>query len=81
MREKLERIWNVVKNLRTKGKIGVFLWLIGYPIGFAGIFLMATGYHQIGFILFLIPFFEGNLGMVLMGKEVILSIREEFFRK
>jgi hypothetical protein len=81
MKEKLRRIWKVVKNLPRIGKIGIFLWAIGYPIGTVGIILLAMGHYEIGIILFFIPWIEGNLGMVLAGKGAITSIKKEFFSK
>jgi hypothetical protein len=81
MNRRLKRIWKIFLNLPRKGKIGIVLWLIGYPISLAGTILFLNGNYFLGTILFVIPIFEGNLGMILVGKSAISSIRKEFFRK
>lgn len=81
MREKLKRVWKIIKDLPRIGKIGIFLWIIGGPIGTAGIILLAMGHIQLGAILFFIPMIEGNLGIVLAGKATIVAIKNEFFPK
>ena len=81
MNRKLKRIWKIFTDLPRKGKIGIVLWLLGYPIGSTGAILFLSGNHLLGTILLIIPVFEGNFGMALAGTSVISSIRKEFFKK
>jgi hypothetical protein len=81
VRKRLERIWRIIKKLPKTGKIGAFLWLIGYPIGFSGVILLAMGQYPLGIILIAIPVVEGNLGIILMGRGIFTLIKKEFLSR
>jgi hypothetical protein len=81
MNRRLKRIWKIFVNLPRRGKIGIALWLIGYPIGLTGMILFLGGNHFLGTVFMIVPYIEGNFGMLLAGKSVISSIRKEFFKK
>jgi len=81
MNSRLERIWKIFTDLPRTGKIGIALWLIGYPLTLAGIILFVSGHYLLGAALYFLPYFEGNLGILLAGKEIVSSVRNEFFRK
>ncbi len=72
-----KNIWGIIKNLSFKGKMGFLLWIMGYPTGFIGIVLLSTGNHFLGSFLFVLPIFEGNLGIFLIGKEIFEEIKKE----
>ncbi|MBR9678075.1 MAG: hypothetical protein GOU97_02170 [Nanoarchaeota archaeon] len=81
MKEKLKRVWKIIKELPRLGKIGFILWLTGYPVGFTGIILLGMGVVWIGTFLFFLPWITGNIGVILMGKEVFKALKKEFRRK
>jgi len=81
VKEKIKKVLGIIKNLPATGKIGFILWITGFPIGFSGIILLGMGAVLIGTFLFFLPWITGNLGMILMGKEVVKSVRKEFSRK
>lgn len=81
MKRRFKRIWKIIRSLSRTGKIGFFLWFIGFPIGFVGTVLLISGHYTLGTILFFLPWVEGNIGLFLMGKSTYSSIKNEFFGK
>ncbi len=81
MKEKIKKILGIIKGLPKLGKIGFILWLTGYPVGFTGIILLGMGVVWIGTFLFFLPWITGNIGAILMGKEIFSAIKKEFRRK
>lgn len=81
VKDRIKSVIRIVKNLPLRGKVGFILWIIGFPIGFTGSVLLLKGKIFWGSFLFLLPIFEGNLGIVLMGTEVLKAIKKEFKRK
>ncbi len=78
MNRKLDRVWRIFRDLPLLGKVGIFLWLIGYPITLAALVLISLGHHLMGAIVFFIPWIEGNMGVALAGKEIVSAIKREF---
>ncbi len=81
MKEKLKRIFKILKDLPKINKFGFLLWILGLPIGGLGFILLTMGNYFWGAFFFFLPLIEGNLGLLLMGKGVMNGIKKEFFKK